>query len=58
MTLTVITFAMTQMKAVFFILAGFYALDAILGMAILKQAFGENGSVDFEDQEVQAYAPL
>jgi hypothetical protein len=40
---------MTQMNLVFFVLAGFYALDAICGMLILKQVFSEFRSIDFED---------
>lgn len=36
MTLTVLSFAVTQMQAVFFVLSAIYMLDAILGVLILK----------------------
>jgi hypothetical protein len=58
MALSVFAFAMSQGQPAFYALSAIMAIDAFLGVTILKQVFNDDQRVDFEESIEQAYAPL
>ena len=50
MTLSVLSFGIATGQLVFIILSSIYALDAIIGVCILKQVYVNVTKVDFENE--------
>lgn len=58
MALSVLSFAVAQLQPVFFALSIIYVFDAVFGLIILKQVFGQE-KVEFENESKEmSYAPL
>lgn len=59
MTLSVSSYGIASGQVVFILLSVIYAMDAFIGVLILKQVFMDVKTVELENENAeQAYAPL